>query len=56
MDKFEISVKRFDEFASEYAVRFMNIESYQKHFDEFTDMIENSQPKINVFILFAFSV
>ncbi len=46
MDKFEISVNRFDEFASEYAERFMNIDSYQKHFDEFSDMIESNQPKI----------
>jgi ubiquinone/menaquinone biosynthesis C-methylase UbiE len=46
MDKFDISVKRFNEFASEYAERFKNIDSYQKHFDEFINMIENEQPKI----------
>jgi len=43
---FEVSIKRFDEFASEYAERFMNIDPYRKHFDIFCDLIENSQPKI----------
>jgi SAM-dependent methyltransferase len=46
MDTFEISVKRFDEFASEYAERFMNIDSYRKYFDKFCDSIENKQPGI----------
>lgn len=46
MEKFEISVKRFNDFASEYAKRFMNIDSYQKHFEEFSNMIEKQQPKI----------
>lgn len=46
MDSFEISVKRFDEFASEYAERFMNIDSYCKHFDKFIDLIESSRPKV----------
>ena len=46
MDKFEISVKRFDEFASEYAERFKDINSYQKHFEEFCNLIENKNPKI----------
>jgi ubiquinone/menaquinone biosynthesis C-methylase UbiE len=46
METFEISVKRFDEFASEYADRFKNIDSYRKHFDTFFDLIENRKPKI----------
>jgi ubiquinone/menaquinone biosynthesis C-methylase UbiE len=46
MDTFEISIQRFDEFASEYAERFMNIDLYRKHFDKFCDLIENRQPKI----------
>jgi trans-aconitate methyltransferase len=46
MEAFKISVKRFDEFASEYADRFKNIDSYRRHFDKFCDFIENSNPKI----------
>jgi ubiquinone/menaquinone biosynthesis C-methylase UbiE len=46
MDNFQVSVKRFDEFASEYAQRFMNIDSYSKHFDKFCSYIDNRQPKI----------
>lgn len=46
MDTYGISIKRFDEFASAYAERFMNIDSYSKHFEVFCDLIENKQPKI----------
>lgn len=46
MDKFEISVKRFDKFASEFAEKFMNIDSYRVHFDRFCDLAESKQPKI----------
>ncbi len=46
MDNFGISVKRFDEFASEFADRFMNIDSYRTHLDRFCELIENKQPKI----------
>lgn len=46
MDTFEISVKRFNEFASEYADRFMNIDSYRKHFDKFCDLINRKNPNI----------
>ena len=46
MDKFDISVKRFDEFATEYAERFMNIDSYHVYFDRFCDLSENKQPRI----------
>jgi ubiquinone/menaquinone biosynthesis C-methylase UbiE len=46
MDSFTISIKRFDEFASEYAENFMNIDSYRKHFDKFCDLIDTKNPKI----------
>ncbi|MDR2036711.1 MAG: class I SAM-dependent methyltransferase [Bacteroidales bacterium] len=46
MNTFEISVKRFDEFASEYAEKFMNIDLYRVHLDRFCDLTENKQPKI----------
>jgi len=46
MNTFEISVQRFDEFASEYAERFMNIDSYRVHFDKFCSLTTNNQPKI----------
>jgi SAM-dependent methyltransferase len=46
MDKFGISVKRFDEFASEYAERFMNIDSYHIHFDKFCDLAKKQRPRI----------
>jgi len=46
MDTFETSVRRFDEFASEYAKRFMNIDSYRPHFEKFCDLIANEHPKI----------
>lgn len=45
-NEFEISVKRFDEFALEYAEIFMNINSYQKHIDEFCKLINSSKPKV----------
>jgi ubiquinone/menaquinone biosynthesis C-methylase UbiE len=46
MDNFGLSVKRFDEFASEYAERFMNIDSYCEHFDKFCELIIAGQPDI----------
>lgn len=46
MEAFENSVKRFNEFASEYADKFMNIDLYQKHLDKFCSFIGNKQPKI----------
>lgn len=46
MEPFEISVKRFDDFALEYAERFKNIDSYRKHFDKFCDLIETKNPNI----------
>ena len=46
MDTFDISVKRFNEFASEYAERFMNIDSYRVHFDRFCALTKKERPKI----------
>lgn len=46
MDTFDISVKRFDEFAIEYANRFMNIDSYISHFNKFSDLINIKNPTI----------
>jgi 2-polyprenyl-3-methyl-5-hydroxy-6-metoxy-1,4-benzoquinol methylase len=46
MEPFGISVKRFDEFASEYAERFNNIDAYRVHFDKFCDLAKSKQPKI----------
>jgi 2-polyprenyl-3-methyl-5-hydroxy-6-metoxy-1,4-benzoquinol methylase len=46
MNALEISVKRFDEFASEYAKRFMDIGSYHVHIDKFCDLTLNDKPKI----------
>jgi hypothetical protein len=46
MDAFGISVKRFDEFAEEYAKRFMDISSYKSSIDMFCDLIIGNQPKI----------
>ena len=46
MNKFKISVKRFDEFATEYTEKFMNIDSYRVHLDKFCDLLENKQPRI----------
>ena len=46
MDTFEISVNKFDEFASEYAERFKNIDSYRAHFERFCDLTKKEQPKI----------
>ena len=39
MDTFDLSVKRFDEFAKEYAERFMDIDSYRSCIDGFCDLI-----------------
>lgn len=46
METFEISVKRFDEFASEYAERFMNINAYREYFDKFCELTPNKRPAI----------
>lgn len=46
MEPFEISVKRFDEFAEEYATRFSDIDSYKSSIDKFCDLIISDRPKI----------
>jgi SAM-dependent methyltransferase len=46
MDRYELSVKRFDEFASEYAERFANIDAYRKHIDQFCARIPGHNPAI----------
>ncbi len=46
MKNFEISVKRFDEFAAEYAERFMDVDSYSDSIEKFCTQINIKQPKI----------
>jgi SAM-dependent methyltransferase len=46
MDTFDISVKRFDEFAVEYAERFNDINAYLLSIDRFCDLIKIDDPKI----------
>lgn len=46
MENFDISVQRFDEFAAEFAERFMNIELYTDSTDTFCNLIKNDCPKI----------
>jgi 2-polyprenyl-3-methyl-5-hydroxy-6-metoxy-1,4-benzoquinol methylase len=46
MDTFNISVQRFDEFASEYAKRFMIIDSYKSLIDCFCGLIKTDKPKV----------
>lgn len=46
MENFDISVQRFDEFAAEYAQRFMNHESYMDSINRFCILIKSNQPKI----------
>jgi trans-aconitate methyltransferase len=45
MDNFELSVKRFDQFAIEYANRFMDLNSYSDSIEKFCDLIGTNQPK-----------
>ena len=46
MENFDLSVRRFDEFAGEYAQRFIDLNAYSDSIDRFCDWIENDQPKI----------
>jgi ubiquinone/menaquinone biosynthesis C-methylase UbiE len=46
MESFNISVQRFNDFAGEYANRFMNIDSYKDSIDKFCDNIDNNSPFI----------
>jgi ubiquinone/menaquinone biosynthesis C-methylase UbiE len=46
MDAFNVSVQKFDEFAEEYASRFMNIDSYIDSVDKFCESPNVRNPKI----------
>jgi trans-aconitate methyltransferase len=46
MDNFNLSVQRFDEFAAEYAQRFMDMNAYSDSIDLFCDLIGSTQPNI----------
>jgi len=46
MKNFDVSVLRFDQFAAEYAQRFMDTESYSASIDRFCDLIGTGKPKI----------
>lgn len=46
MEPFEISIKRFDEFAVEYAERFNSIDSYILSINKFCDLIRVDNPRI----------
>lgn len=46
MENFELSVKRFDQFADEYAQRFMDLNAYSDSIDRFCDLVGNERPKI----------
>lgn len=46
MENFELSVRRFDQFAAEYAQRFMDLNAYSDSIDRFCDFIGNDRPAI----------
>lgn len=46
MENFELSVQRFDQFAAEYAKRFMDLNSYSDSIERFCDWIGNDHPNI----------
>ncbi len=46
MENFELSVQGFDEFAADYAQRFMDVKSYSDSIDLFCNLIGNTKPKI----------
>jgi len=46
MKNFDLSVKRFDEFAAEYAQRFMDLNAYSDSIDRFCNLIGNDHPNI----------
>lgn len=45
MNPFQTSIQRFDEFADEYASRFMNVDDYKDSIDKFCDC-KSENPKI----------
>jgi len=46
MENFELSVQRFDQFAAEYANRFMDLNAYSDSIEKFFDLIGTDRPKI----------
>jgi trans-aconitate methyltransferase len=46
MENFDLSVQRFDQFAAEYAQRFMDMNAYSDSIDRFCNSIVNPGPKI----------
>jgi SAM-dependent methyltransferase len=46
MENFSLSVQRFDEFATQYAQRFSDIEPYRHGVDRFCELITNQRPRI----------
>jgi 2-polyprenyl-3-methyl-5-hydroxy-6-metoxy-1,4-benzoquinol methylase len=46
MDKFDVSVRRFDEFAEEYASRFDNVSGYIEQLTNFCTLIKSDNPAI----------
>lgn len=46
MNSFNVSVQKFDEFASEYASRFMDIDSYIDSVDKFCELPSTKTPRI----------
>lgn len=46
MENFSISVQRFDDFANEYARRFMDMDSYSDSIERFCDLIVPKEPKL----------
>ncbi|WP_346857491.1 class I SAM-dependent methyltransferase [uncultured Draconibacterium sp.] len=46
MNKFDISIQKFDQFASEYATRFKNIDAYSKHFEKFCELTNQQNPAV----------
>lgn len=46
MENFDISVQRFDQFAAEYAQRFMDLNAYSGSIDHFCNLISTEKPKI----------
>lgn len=46
MNNFEISVGKFNEFANEYASRFMAVDSYKESLDLFCDLSRSNTPRI----------
>jgi trans-aconitate methyltransferase len=46
MENFNVSVQRFDEFAVEYARRFMDINAYSDSIERFCELVGSKEPKI----------